>query len=367
MHAAVLGIGTALPTTRIPQEVSVAAARALCAEDPGHDELLASLYRQSGIQNRHVMFNHDEVERIAFGRGSCDSPFVPDAQHPRGPSTGARMRRFEREARPLALAASSMALGDAGTDVSDVTHLVTVSCTGMSAPGIDFDLISDLRINANVERTNIGFMGCHGALNGLRVARAFVRSDPSARVLLCAVELCSLHYYYGWNPKRMVGNVLFSDGAAAVVLGPQPLAKADDWILAGGGAGLFPNSASAMSWHIGDHGFDMNLSAKVPGLIERNLLPWIVSWLASQSLTVRDVASWAIHPGGPRILLSVQEALSLPDESTETSRAILSQYGNMSSTTVLFILRELIRGTAPRPCVALGFGPGLAVEAALFR
>ncbi len=240
---------------------------------------------------------------------------------------------------------------------------MTVSCTGFAAPGFDLGLIQSLELRPTVERTHVGFMGCHGALNGLRVARAYADADPAARVLLCAMELCSIHYHYAWNPKRLVGNALFADGAAALV----GMAGAADWCASAAGSCLFPRSAHAMTWSIGDHGFDMTLSAKVPGLIADNLRPWLEQWLRGLGLVIADVGSWAVHPGGPRIVSAVESALDIGGTQTQVSREVLAQFGNMSSPTVLFILQRLREAGAPRPCVAIGFGPGLVAEAALFR
>jgi predicted naringenin-chalcone synthase len=208
-------------------------------------------------------------------------------------------------------------------------------------------------------------MGCHGALNGLRVARALVGDDPAARVLLCAVELCSLHYYYGWCPGKMVANAIFADGAAALVGVAEEAAPAGAWRVLATGSCYLPNSADAMTWTIGDYGFEMTLAKSVPGLIARHLRPWLEGWLGQRGLRVADVPSWAVHPGGPRILAAVEEALALPREATADARAVFASHGNMSSPTVLFIVERLRARRAPRPCVALGFGPGLVAEVAL--
>jgi predicted naringenin-chalcone synthase len=200
----------------------------------------------------------------------------------------------------------------------------------------------------------------------LRVARAFTTADPQACVLLCAVELCSVHYFYGWDPGKVIANAIFADGAAAVVGVPDSAAPAGAWRATASGSNLFPGSRDAMTWSIGDHGYVMSLSKRVPGLIAAHLRPWVEQWLNQQDLALKDVATWAIHPGGPRIVAAVEEALALPHDKTRISHDTFADFGNMSSPTVLFILDALRKHNAPRPCVALGFGPGLAVEATLF-
>jgi predicted naringenin-chalcone synthase len=362
----VLGIGTSVPPLRIDRAESVHTASTLCAETDDQAALLDALYRQSGVEARHVVYSLEEFRRVVYDEGDLDTVFLSKGKGDRGPSTGQRMERYERECVPLAERACGGAIRQAGIAPDAFTHLVTVSCTGFSAPGLDIALIKRLGLPADIERTHVGFMGCHGALNGLRVARGLLAAEPSGRVLLCSVELCSLHYAYGWDPKKVVGNALFADGAAALVLGHEPAPRGDDWRLGPGGAGLFPDSERAMGWYIRDHGFDMVLSTKVPNLIQRHLRPWLSSWLARHRMAIGDVASWAVHPGGPRVLSCVEQALELLPGATSVSRTVLEHYGNMSSATVLFILKELMQQGAPRPCVALGFGPGLAAESALW-
>jgi predicted naringenin-chalcone synthase len=263
------------------------------------------------------------------------------------------MAYYAQRAAPLAEEAARRALADAATPATSITHLVTVSCTGFTAPGVDVALIQRLGLCAHVERTHIGFMGCQGALNGLRVAASLVRSSSSARVLLCAVELCGLHLRYSDGP----------DGAAAIVLGPAD--EETPWCVSAHGAGLIPDSLDAMTWTISDHGFTMTLSPRVPGYIEEHLRPWIRTWLDRQHLALEDVKSWAIHPGGARILSAVERALCLDPSAGEPARAVLAEHGNMSSPTVLFVLKRLMDACARRPCVAIAFGPGLSVEATL--
>jgi predicted naringenin-chalcone synthase len=175
-----------------------------------------------------------------------------------------------------------------------------------------------------------------------------------------------VHYHYRWSPKQLVSNALFADGAAALIGVPAAAAPPDAWQAASSAACLFPDSEYAMTWSIGDHGFEMTLSTRVPDLLARHLRPWLTEWLAECGLRLDEVASWAIHPGGPRILSAVEKGLDLDPAATAVSRAVLAECGNMSSPTILFLLQRLRASRAPLPCVALGFGPGLATEAALF-
>lgn len=359
-----LGLGTALPPNRFTQEQGARIAQVLCL-DPRQAPLIPTLYRQTGISGRNLVLKEDLVRDVIDGTRHSHSVFLPKEHGPDcGPSTRERMEIYNVAAPPLALEASGRALADARIIAGAITHVVTVSCTGFAAPGADIALIRGLDLPPTTQRSHIGFMGCHGALNGLRVARGLAAAEPGAVILLCAVELCSLHYHYGWDPKRVVGNALFGDGAAAAIIGGS--ASKNTWHLAAHGAFLFPDSDKAMTWDVGDHGFTMTLSTKVPSLIAKNLRPWLDSWLSKSGETVGSIGSWAIHPGGPRVLSAVTDALGLAPPATAVSGDILARHGNMSSPTILFILDQLRRADAPRPCVALAFGPGLAVEAALF-
>lgn len=357
------GIGTALPLHSISQQHSAEFALAHGAAGTERDRQLRALYRLTRVRKRHSVL----LESAGPGEAPRQDFYASVDAAGQGPGTGERMDRYEREALPLAVQAARAALADAGRPCAEVSHLVTVSCTGFAAPGVDIGLIRELGLPRTVARTHVGFMGCHGALNALRVARGFAGADTDACVLVCAVELCTLHYQYDWNPDWLVANALFADGAAAVVGGAREPGKGEPWQLAASGSALLEDSAELMSWRVGDHGFEMALSARVPGVIERGLRPWLEAWLALQGLRVGDVASWALHPGGPRILEACAQAIGLRREDYAVSQEVLADYGNMSSPTILFILDRLRARNAPRPCVALGFGPGLAVEAALFR
>jgi predicted naringenin-chalcone synthase len=353
MSFAIWGLGTALPSFSIAQDLAAELSSRVSGHDDEQTRRLAALYRRSGVRKRHVAL----LDRL-------DVTAVPDGTL--GASTRERMEHYEAAIRPLASEAARQALTAAGVAPIEITHLVTVSCTGFAAPGFDLSLFTALGLDPDVQRTHVGFMGCHGALNGLRVANAFASADTSARVLLCAAELCSLHFRFGFDSDQVVSNALFADGASAVVGRAEAPPGRDAWRLVASGSTLMPETLDAMSWKIGDHGFEMTLSARVAALIGENLRPWLEAWLSRQGLKIEEIGSWAIHPGGPRILDAVEAALGLPRTATAESRDVLASCGNMSSPTVLFILDRLQRRQAPRPCVSLAFGPGLAIEAALF-
>jgi predicted naringenin-chalcone synthase len=176
-----------------------------------------------------------------------------------------------------------------------------------------------------------------------------------------------LHHQYGWNADRIVANSLFADGAGAVIaLSGQPERSSDYRVMASGST-VIADSEDAMCWRIADHGFEMTLSARVPELISQHLRPWLEDWLAQQELDLASVGSWAVHPGGPRILSAFEEATGIDPKALEISQQVLTAHGNMSSPTILFILDQLRRTDVRRPCVALAFGPGLTIEAALLN
>jgi predicted naringenin-chalcone synthase len=309
------------------------------------------------------------VEDLLNGTRKSESIFLPCESDKAGPTTAKRMEVYRHAALPLAVRCCELASQKSGVPSAQITHLVSVSCTGFHAPGWDCGLVPRLKLPATIERTHIGFMGCHGALNGLRVAQAFVDANPTATVLLCAVELCTLHYHYRWDPEKTVANALFADGAAALVGvhdSAIPTSKSC-WRVVASGAMLIPGTESEMSWTLGDHGFEMALSKNVPELIRRHLRIAIESWLAQHGESVSSIPSWIIHPGGPKILTAVAATLGLSESQIEDSFAIYREYGNMSSPTVFFILERMQRLQRPRPCVAVGFGPGLAIECTLFR
>ncbi len=368
----ILGLGTALPEFTISQSaMATFAATCVAPELTGSKNpsgLIQALYRRAGVQSRHSVLLESSSDDEATAERFFE--FV-NGPNDRGPGTAERMDRFEIEAPKLALKATATAIQEAGISPAEITHLVTVSCSGFSAPGVDLFLIENLGLSRNVSRTHVGFMGCHGALNGLRVAHSFAAANPDAVVAMCAVELCTLHHQYGWDPQQIVANSLFADGAATVIgranTGSDNTFKNLPGQLVNSYSFVIPDTSELMTWRVGNNGFEMTLSPEVPGVITRTLPGALNEVLGRNGLTISDIGSWAIHPGGPRILAATAEAAGLSASQIDASISVFQRCGNMSSPTVLFILDELRKRNSPLPCVMLGFGPGLNVEIALLR
>ena len=383
------GLGTATPAHGISQSSAAEIAQTLCCDNAKQARLLSVLYQRSGVRYRHSVALESSEPRFdstASQNSHCDTgdarvlaatevvartqpvrqTFFAPASRPEacGPTTAQRMELYERHAGRLGAESVLRALDQSSFNAADINHLITISCTGFYAPGLDVSIIKRCGLAPSVGRTHIGFMGCHGALNGLRVAESLAKSNPELRILMCAVELCTLHQQYGWHPERVVSNALFADGAAALVACTSTPSSRGPKVIATGST-ILPDSEDLMRWRIGDHGFEMTLSPRVPTMIERTLEPWLRDWLAKHQLTIDDIRGWAIHPGGPKILQACGDALRFRQGELFASQNILAEYGNMSSPTVLFILQRLLQEPESLPCVMLGFGPGLSIEAAL--
>jgi predicted naringenin-chalcone synthase len=276
------------------------------------------------------------------------------------PSTADRMRRYEAAAPSLAAeAADRLGLGER---IGDVTHVIVTTCTGLSAPGLDFELVERCGLSPSVERTVIGFMGCYAAINALKLARHIVRSEAHARVLLLSLELCTLHLQETADLEQVLSFLVFGDGAAAVLVSADPHGLALD----GFRAVVIPGTADLITWRIRELGFDMFLSGRVPGAIGRGLGEAAGDFLEGRP--VSDIDLWAVHPGGRSVLDAVEASLGLRGDALAASRAVLEAYGNMSSSTILFVLDRLMRTAraGARGC-AMAFGPGLTAETMLFR
>jgi predicted naringenin-chalcone synthase len=376
MSAQIIALGTASPSCLIAQNEALEHAKTRCRGTEKQLRVLERLYKRSTVGNRGSVAHASKAglegnSRSPIGRQFETTEFypAPTSAFDLGPSTAQRMRRYEQEAIGLAENAVRNALACAcdssvRTSCDTITNLVTVSCTGFAAPGFDIELIRRLGLSNSTQRHHLGFMGCHGAINGLRVASALAEQHPQQHVLLCAAELCSIHFQYGWNKDSILANSLFADGAAAVVLTASDT-TIGSWGLTGSASYLVPDSLEAMSWKVCDNGFVMTLSALVPNLISIHLRHWIDNWLEKLGKHRSDIQAWAIHPGGPRILDTCAESLDLSEHDLRFSRDILAKHGNMSSPTVLFILERIQKELGPVPTAVLAFGPGLTIEAAL--
>jgi alpha-pyrone synthase len=274
------------------------------------------------------------------------------------PPTSARMVIYAEAAPRLALEAIA-GLGPFGP----VSHLVVASCTGFVAPGIDQIIAAALGLGGQVERTLIGFMGCYAAVAALRTAHHIVRSEPAARVLVVTVELSSLHLQPVDAIEPLLSMLQFGDGAAAALVTGQVQGLALDRFF----SATLPNSDDLIRWTIGDQGFAMHLSGEVPGRIGRALAdPQFVARMLGPH-EAADIDAWAVHAGGRSILDAVEGGLGLSGDALAASRAVLADYGNMSSATLMFVLKAVLAGKGPANGIAVAFGPGLAAEGFSFR
>lgn len=259
------------------------------------------------------------------------------------PGTAARMRRYETDALALALDA----IGKLG-DLPDITHVIVASCTGFSAPGLDLQLVRHLGLRADVGRMMVGFMGCAAAVPALRAADAMVRADPAACVLVVNVELCSLHLRETTDIETALTFMLFGDGATAALVSARPAGIA----LGAFRTTVIPDSADLITWAIGDHGFEMFLSGRVPGRIADTL----------RRDPPGDFDLWAVHAGGRTVLDAVEIGLHLSPAALMASRAVLRAYGNMSSATLMFVLAAMLDDGSAGQGMAMAFGPGMVCE-----
>ncbi len=277
------------------------------------------------------------------------------------PPTARRMAVYERFA-PILMrrALDRLALGD--TERKSISHVIITTCTGLYAPGLDFEAVEYLGLRTDVERTMIGFMGCYAAINGLKTARHIVRSEPSARVLLVNLELCTLHLQETADLEQVLSFLVFADGCAASLISAEPTGFALDSFR----AVLIPTTRDLITWRIGGVGFDMLLSGQVPGAIGKALEHGGADVLGA--LATENIQLWGVHPGGKSVLDAVERSLNLSKTALNCSREVLEQFGNMSSATVMFVLERLLAEAQPgdRGC-AMSFGPGLTAETMLFH
>jgi predicted naringenin-chalcone synthase len=340
-------IATAVPRHDVHRKFVEYAPRML--RDERAKRLFGRMAERSGIEHRFSALEPDpasgQVDRGGF--------YAPG----RFPGTEARMRRFERDAFPLAEAALH------GLDPQDwrrgLSHILVTCCTGFYAPGLDLQIIERFDLDPSIERTVVGFMGCNAAFNGLKLARHIIRSEPRARVLMLNLELCTLHLQETEDLEQLLSFLIFADGCAASLVSADPAGIE----LGRFAAAIVPDSREQIAWRIGSLGFDMRLSGQVPHAIGRGLPAHLDALLGGRADAVE---LWAVHPGGRSVLDAVEQTAGLDPGALRASREVLRRYGNMSSATAMFVLEELMRGPAGAGC-AMAFGPGITVESLLFR
>ncbi|MEE2523133.1 3-oxoacyl-[acyl-carrier-protein] synthase III C-terminal domain-containing protein [Pseudarthrobacter sp. J75] len=360
---------TAVPATVLIQHE----ARDVFAAQPGltrlGSRLVATCFDSAAIETRYTA-----VRELNLDYRTPDPQFFdPATGLLLNPSTKVRNDIFATEATALFNDAARSALkACAGLGPEDITHLITVSCTGFFNPGPDYKIVRELDLKPSVQRFHLGFMGCYAAFPALRAAKLFCDADPDAVVLVVCAELCSLHVRTSNDPDTIMGSALFADGAAAAVVSArtfddEPLMSLDQLETV-----LTPVGEESMAWNIGDHGFEMVLGNYVPHIIEEHITGALEPYFGSEGplagTAYRDVPNWAIHPGGRSILDKVQHRLELGDEQLVPAREVLRNYGNMSSSTVLFVIRHILEqpgGEGGQIC-SMAFGPGLTVETGLF-
>jgi predicted naringenin-chalcone synthase len=370
LSVVVRSLETAAPASKLIQTE----ARDVFAAQPGlsrlGSRLVSTCFDSAAIETRFTA-----VDELTNAFRSEDPQFYdPDSGLLLNPSTKVRNDIFAREATKLFVEASAAAV-KACPDLNllDITHLVTVSCTGFFNPGPDYKIVRELGLDPSVQRYHLGFMGCYAAFPALRAAKLFCEADPKAVVLVVCAELCSLHVRTSNDPDTIMGSALFADGAAAAIVTANPAAEETALLqLDHFETVLTPVGEDSMAWNIGDHGFEMVLGNYVPHIIDDHIVGALQPLLAREplleALPYTGIRHWAIHPGGRSILDKVQTRLGLTDHQLVPAREVLRNYGNMSSATVLFVLRHILEQDSEpgdeRIC-SMAFGPGLTVETAL--
>jgi predicted naringenin-chalcone synthase len=345
------GIGTAVPDRAMTQGEAVSFMESVF-EDPRLRRLIRRVSRQSDIAERHLaaLAWQDTADRL---------PFYPSARvQPFGPGMGVRSALFDVAANDLV----RRSIDDIPTAPFDaIQTLVTVSCTHASSPGLEQPVFECTSLPHDIQRWNLGFMGCSAGLAAVRLIQGLTPEHQHA--LICTCELSSLHFQYSEAIDQITANMLFADGAAAVVLSTQP----SDVAVLNSCCVQLPSAADQMIWSAGDHGLCLKLSRALPDTLAMHVGKAVDQLLADCGKSREEIAHWLAHPGGPKILDAVESALELSPESLADSRGVLHDYGNMSSSTIFFVLNRLLKRDPEGLCITMAFGPGLTIEVALLE
>lgn len=359
----IISIGTAVPAFVHRQDELGEFMQLIYAQNEGWRRKFQFLYRQSGIETRYSVipdYSLPAAEWVFYPPSENLEPF---------PSIEQRMAWFNRHAAPLSVNAIRDCL-DGRMDPQAITHLITVSCTGMSAPGLDLQIVEQMGLPKDIYRTSINFMGCYAAIHALKSADAICNSTPGAKVMIVCTELCTLHFQREATPDNITSTLLFGDGSAAVLM------VADELDTTGRGIRLhsfyseiITKGKKDMSWELSSTGFQMTLSSYVPDLIEEDIGQLVENALKKGGLRRQDITHWCAHPGGRKILEGIHASLQLSDGDLAASYEVLKEYGNMSSPTILFVFQRILADLEGSPSGGRGehlfgvaFGPGLTME-----
>ncbi len=354
----IISIGTKVPPYAHSQEEVLEFMNRIYASTPEQARKVRHLYRHSGIQTRYSYIPDYSCRTSEWQFYAPTENLEPFA------SVEKRMEWYGRFAPQLAVESIEECINGL-VEPKEITHLITVSCTGMSAPGLDLQIMEAMDLSPSLYRSSVNFMGCYAAVHGLKWADAICKTTPQAKVLVVCVELCTLHFQRELTQDNIASGMLFSDGAAAVLLtadnDPRPGFRLDQFY-----SEVSSGGKKDMAWNITSTGFQMTLSGYIPELLEANFATLVDRALASSGLERKDITHWCIHPGGKRILETIAHSMELGPSDLQHSYSVMQAYGNMSSPTLLFVLKSIGDGlkerNSPQRIFAAAFGPGLTME-----
>lgn len=349
----IISIGTAVPAFCHQQMDILQFMQLVYATNEAERRKLRFMYSQSGIQQRYSVL-------ADYSKPVHEWKFYPQSENLEPfPTLEQRMALFNKQAPLLSVDAIRHCLNSIH-DHKEVTHLITVSCTGMSAPGLDLQVMELMDFDKHIFRTSVNFMGCYAAIHALKIGDAICNSNPGARVLIVCAELCTLHFQREATLDNMTASLLFGDGAAAILMtadsGSHPGLYLDGFY-----SEIITKGKRDMAWELSSSGFLMTLSGYVPDLIEEDFRAVVQRAIGKDRL--EDISHWCMHPGGKRILEAVSKCTGVANEAFRHSYHVLQQYGNLSSATVVFVLKEILQQKTPiKKLFGAAFGPGLTVE-----
>jgi predicted naringenin-chalcone synthase len=354
--AIISSIGTALPKYRHPQKDIFEYMKKALELDADASRRLSLMYSRSGIENRYSVLPEFNLQTQEFALFDSSKDTVVDISN--------RMEVYHTESLELAKEAILNTIPEG--NLSSITHLITVSCTGLSAPGLDIALVESLGLNPAITRTSVNFMGCYAALHGLKLANAFCESEPNSKVIVVCVELCTLHFQNNTHPDFLTSGLLFGDGAAACLLESNQDKKG--LLIKGFYSKVALQGKYDMAWELSSTGFLMTLSSYIPKLVESEIANLLEAALEKMSLQIDDIDAWAIHPGGKDILTASAKALNLDKSDLSKSYQVLNDIGNISSPTILFVLKLILEDdTCKGNIFSAAFGPGITLESLILN